>query len=182
MLNSLKDFWVQKRAEFVENPLIFLKHLSIWFLIHYIISLLPVLFVLGADYLANSGNFDYSDTVFLSIISFSFTLLAASCYSMIVLEEAKLLRGTLAVLFLFVFLCLYVHFYIEDNSTQFFSDNKFTMVHFTLAVTFILSISLNWSTIKKCQYNEIRRKERKKLEESKEESKDEYDRLKTELG
>ena len=164
-----RNFWSQKWKKFKELCLL-LKHFAIWLFFNFIISLVPVFIVFIIDYRRDSDNFNYSHTVFLGVMSFSFTLLVTSGYSIIVWERIKLVAGSITFFLLFIIAVLFVLYYsaspnfVEGTFPKIISDNKFIVVNSVLGITLWLSSYLNWSVIEKCRSNEIDREEKRKRE------------------
>lgn len=137
------------------------KYYFIWFIINFILSLLPVLITLGIDCLMNSGDFNYSDTAFLGIISFSFTILITSHYSRMAWEKNKPLINVLTGLFLFGLFGFYTYYYTvlstEGRTALILADKKLFVGNSVFVVSFILSLFLNGPTIEKYQINETQK-------------------------
>ena len=147
-------------------------------------SLLPVFVIWFIDY--NFHDLDYSDAVFLGVISFSFTLLVASYYSRGAWEsspEVGFVR-VLTSIFLLLLLCLCVFYYyatrsdlIEGGSAQLISQNKFIVMFCMFIATLVLSSILNWPTITEYAVNRDRTERAREDKKSKKEYKKFNDEL-----
>lgn len=164
-----RNFWLQKWMKF-KKLCRFLKHCVTWLIFNFAISLVPVLIAFSIDYRLHSDNFNYSDTVFLAIMSYSFTLLVTSGYSMIVWEQVKPLAAGGIIFFMFIIAGVCFHYYnalpnfTEYTFPKILSDNKFSVANLVVIVTLFFSFWLNYATIEKCLSDEIDREEKKKQE------------------
>lgn len=93
------------------NILIWIKHLIFWFAVNFVLSLIPIFATLMVDYKANQDVLNYSDAVFLGILSFSFTLLVTCYYTReIWVEEMRLIK-ILSFISIIVISIIYTYYY-----------------------------------------------------------------------
>lgn len=156
----------------------------LWILINFGMGLLPVFVTWFIDY--NINSFDYSDAVFLGMISFSFTLLVASYYSRGAWGSSPEVgfARVFTYIFLLLLLCLCVFYYyatrsnlIEEGSAQLISQNKFIVMFCMFAATLVLSSILNWPTITEHAINQRRTKREDRIKKSEEDFKKFNDEL-----
>ena len=151
------------------------KNYTLWILINFVMGLLPVFVTWFIDY--NINSLDYSDAVFLGMISFSFTLLVASYYSRGAWgssPEVSFAR-IFTYIFLLLLLCLCVFYYyatrsglMEEGSAQLISQNKFIVMSGMFIVTLVLSSVLNWPNITEYAINQDRAKRENEIKKSQE--------------
>lgn len=158
----------------------FFRSYARWFLVNFVLGLMPVLVIWFVD------NFDYSDAVFLSMTSFSFTMLIASYYSGDAWESSSEVSFprilTFAFLLSLLFLCGLYHYAtrygpIEGTPAQLVSHYKLTIMLFMFAITFGLSTFLNWPNIAQ---HAIKKNQAQKAKEDKKSKKD-YEKYNNEL-
>ena len=155
--------------------LIRLKRYFVWFLVNFVICLLPLFVSLLANQATNQ--------LFLGFLSFSFTLIISSLYlfeTVIYMREDKTLSDLLkwgSFLWVFILFIVFI-FYPEIPAISlrlFFQENIISIVELVIVVTIIFTFLLNRPSIELLVIklsNEKKMKESKKLREDVEKMKD----------